>query len=74
MKKVDKISAEEFDRIFDEGEEDVMQYFDMSTVRRSSLRVRRKLGGRYVTVHKNYLDDMHKSKNVKRKKRRELHG
>jgi hypothetical protein len=27
-----KISAEEFDRIFDEGEEDILQYCDPSTV------------------------------------------
>ena len=25
-----KITAEEFDRIFDEGQEDVLQYFDLS--------------------------------------------
>ncbi len=28
------ISAEEFDRIFDEGEQDVLQYFDMDNIRR----------------------------------------
>jgi len=33
MKK-ESISAEEFDRIFDEGEEDVVQYFDETTWRR----------------------------------------
>jgi hypothetical protein len=27
--KTKKISAEEFDRIFDEGKEDILQYFDM---------------------------------------------
>jgi len=27
------IDAEEFDRIFDEGEEDILQYFDMENVR-----------------------------------------
>lgn len=28
------ISAEEFDRVFDEGEEDIMQYLDLSSARR----------------------------------------
>jgi hypothetical protein len=28
------ISAEEFDRIFDEGEEDILQYFDMDKAHR----------------------------------------
>jgi hypothetical protein len=31
------ISAKEFDRIFDEGEEDILQYFDMSKARRPGL-------------------------------------
>jgi hypothetical protein len=35
MSKV--ITAEEFDRIFDEGEEDILQYCDMSTLRRPGL-------------------------------------
>ncbi|MDR2619534.1 MAG: hypothetical protein LBC29_00145 [Propionibacteriaceae bacterium] len=28
------ISAEEFDRIFDEGEEDILQYFDLENADR----------------------------------------
>jgi hypothetical protein len=28
-KKIEKIDAEELDRIFDEGTEDILQYFDM---------------------------------------------
>lgn len=35
------ISAEEFDRIFDEGKEDVMQYVDLSKARRPNLEIRR---------------------------------
>jgi hypothetical protein len=31
------ISAEDFDRIFDEGKEDILQYCDMSTIRRPDL-------------------------------------
>jgi hypothetical protein len=31
------ISAEEFDRIFDEGEEDVLQYFDLTKTTRPGL-------------------------------------
>ncbi|OUO94217.1 type II toxin-antitoxin system BrnA family antitoxin [Rubneribacter badeniensis] len=31
------IKAEEFDRIFDEGEEDIVEYLDLSTVRRPNL-------------------------------------
>ena len=31
------IKAEEFDRIFDEGEEDIVDYLDLSTVRRPNL-------------------------------------
>ena len=34
------ISAEEFDRIFDEGEEDVLQYFDMDNIRRPGRETR----------------------------------
>jgi hypothetical protein len=32
-----QISAEELDRLFDEGEEDVIQYFDLSKARRPGL-------------------------------------
>ncbi|MDR1359109.1 MAG: hypothetical protein LBJ48_07160 [Coriobacteriales bacterium] len=31
------ISAEEFDKIFDEGEEDILQYFDVSKTTRPGL-------------------------------------
>ena len=31
------ISAEELDRLFDEGDEDVLQYFDLTTARRPNL-------------------------------------
>ena len=31
------ISAEEFDRIFDEGKEDILQYCDMSSVKRVNI-------------------------------------
>ncbi|AOG12304.1 MULTISPECIES: type II toxin-antitoxin system BrnA family antitoxin [Rhizobium/Agrobacterium group] len=31
------ISAEELDRLFDEGEEDVLQYFNLTTARRPNL-------------------------------------
>jgi hypothetical protein len=31
------ISAEEFDRIFDEGEEDILQYCDLDSIRRPGL-------------------------------------
>ncbi len=31
------ISAEELDRLFDEGKEDVLQYFDLTTERRPNL-------------------------------------
>jgi hypothetical protein len=40
-KKENTISAEEFDRIFDEGEEDVLQYFDLSAARRLNTEVKR---------------------------------
>jgi hypothetical protein len=30
MSKVKKIAVEEFDRIFDEGKEDIMEYLDLS--------------------------------------------
>lgn len=39
--KDDKISAEEFDRLFDEGETDMTPYLDMSTLRRPGREVRR---------------------------------
>ena len=35
--KLETISAEEFDRIFDEGEEDILQYCDLNSVRRPGL-------------------------------------
>jgi hypothetical protein len=35
------ISAEELDRIFDEGKEDVLQYFDLSKGRRPGLEIKR---------------------------------
>jgi hypothetical protein len=31
------IAADEFDRIFDDGDEDILQYCDMSTLRRPGL-------------------------------------
>lgn len=31
------IKAEDFDRIFDEGEEDIVDYLDLSTLRRPNL-------------------------------------
>ena len=34
MSNNNSISAEEFDRIFDDGEEDVLQYFDTDNIRR----------------------------------------
>jgi hypothetical protein len=39
--KPKEITAEEFDRIFDEGKEDILQYLDLSTVRRPGLETRR---------------------------------
>lgn len=35
------ISAEELDRIFDEGKEDILQYFDLSKARRPGLEIKR---------------------------------
>jgi hypothetical protein len=35
------MKAEDFDRIFDDGEEDMTQYLDMSTLRRPNLEPRR---------------------------------
>lgn len=35
------ISAEEFDRIFDEGEEDILPYLDMNNIRRPGLESKR---------------------------------
>ncbi len=37
MNKKPLISAEELDRIFDEGEEDIIEYLDFSTARRPGL-------------------------------------
>jgi hypothetical protein len=35
MKKdIERIDAEELDRLFDEGEEDILQYFDMKNATR----------------------------------------
>ena len=34
------IDAEELDRLFDEGEEDILQYFDMEHARRPGLEAR----------------------------------
>lgn len=36
-----KITAEEFDRIFDEGKEDILQYMDLSSARRPNLELQR---------------------------------
>lgn len=69
MKKVDEISAQEFDRIFDEGEEDVMPYFDMKTARRPGLG-----GKRRLRAHRINIFTSHRANIAKRKKRRELHG
>lgn len=35
------ITAEDFDRLFDEGKEDVLQYCDLSTATRPNLQSRR---------------------------------
>ena len=35
------MKAEEFDRIFDEGEEDILQYLDLSKARRPGLEQKR---------------------------------
>ena len=40
MSNNNSINAEEFDRIFDEGEEDVLQYFDMDNIRRPGRETR----------------------------------
>lgn len=40
-KKKPPISAEEFDRIFDEGKEDIIEYLDMNTLRRPGLEAKR---------------------------------
>jgi hypothetical protein len=34
---IQQITTEEFDRIFDEGKEDIIQYLDLSTARRPGL-------------------------------------
>jgi len=39
--KARKISAEEFDRIFDEGKEDILQYCDLSKAYRPNLEIKR---------------------------------
>ena len=39
--KQKRISAEELDRLFDEGKEDILQYFDLSTARRPNLEIKR---------------------------------
>ena len=36
-KETKTISAEEFDKIFDEGKEDVLQYCDLNNIRRPGL-------------------------------------
>lgn len=41
MSKPKRISAEELDRLFDEGKEDVLQYFDLSKARRPNLEIKR---------------------------------
>jgi hypothetical protein len=38
---MNKISTEEFDRIFDEGKEDILQYLDLSTARRPNQELKR---------------------------------
>ena len=38
---IKKISVEEFDRVFDEGEEDIMEYLDPSSAVRVNRRVRK---------------------------------
>ena len=40
-KEENTISAEEFDRIFDEGEQDVLQYFDLNTARHLNTEIKR---------------------------------
>jgi len=35
------ISAEEFDKLFDDGEEDIVQYLDLSKARRPALEPKR---------------------------------
>ena len=50
MKKVDEISAQVFDRIFDEGEEDVMQYFDIKTARRPGIEGKRRLRAHKINI------------------------
>jgi hypothetical protein len=39
--KQKRISAEELDRLFDEGKEDILQYFDLSAARRPNLEIKR---------------------------------
>lgn len=40
-KKKPPISVEEFDRIFDEGKEDIVDYLDISTLRHPGLEAKR---------------------------------
>ena len=41
MQKINNISAEEFDRKFDEGKEDITQYLDLSAARRPGREAQR---------------------------------
>lgn len=41
MSKPKRISAEELDRLFDEGKEDILRYFDLSKARRPGLEIKR---------------------------------
>ena len=38
---VKRISTEEFDRLFDEGKEDITPYMDLSSLRRPGLEIKR---------------------------------
>lgn len=40
-KAVESISAEEFDRLFDEGKTDMTPYLDLSSARRPGLEIKR---------------------------------
>jgi len=40
-KKINNITAEELDRVFDEGKEDIMQYADLSTIHHPNQEPRR---------------------------------
>ena len=41
MSEKKTITAEEFDRIFDEGKEDIIQYLDLESIRRPGLEPKR---------------------------------